>query len=66
LDISTWQRGLGLEQYEPATTKRAHEAVAARPVMLTPLGDLAILDEDKRYLEMRVAQSPISPTPLNS
>jgi hypothetical protein len=33
-------------------TKRGHEAVAARPVMLTSLGNLPILKENRRYLEM--------------
>ena len=28
--------------------------MAARPVMLTPLGNLAILKEDRRYLEANV------------
>ena len=37
-------------------TKRAHQAAAARPVMLIPLGDLAILEEHRHYLEMRVAR----------
>ena len=56
MDIGTWLRGPGREQYEPVKTKRAHEAIAARPVMLTPLRDLAILEEDKHYLEMRMAR----------
>jgi len=47
---------LGLEQFEPVNTKRAHQAAAARPVMLIPLGDLAILEEHRHYLEMRVAR----------
>ena len=34
--------------------KNVHRREAARE--LTPLGDLAILEEDKRYLEMRVAR----------
>src|SRR6267378_5173637 len=47
---------LGLEQSEPVNTIRAHQAAAARPVMLIPLGDLAILEERRHYLEMRVAR----------
>jgi hypothetical protein len=55
----------GLGQYDPMKTKRGHEAAAARPVMLTPLGNLAILKEDGRYLEMAARLDTGMPWPEN-